>query len=107
MDVANQAGGSRSDADIGHVPMARFATPDDVARAFALLADSDQSIFIKGRVLAVEGTWTPDGSWDSLRLRKRWPIRSQPMGFVERKGTWSFVSCYTSPTCRVLGQVDC
>ena len=72
MDVADQAGGSYSDADIvGRVPMGRFATPDDVARAIAFLADSDQSGFINGQVLAVDGGWTADGSWESLRLRKR------------------------------------
>ena len=72
MDVADQAGGSYSDADIiGRVPMARFATPDDVARAIAFLADSDESSFINGQALAVDGGWTADGSWESLRLRKR------------------------------------
>ena len=40
MDVADQAGGSYSDADItGRVPMGRFATPDDIAQAIAFLAD--------------------------------------------------------------------
>jgi NAD(P)-dependent dehydrogenase (short-subunit alcohol dehydrogenase family) len=72
MDAADQAGGSYSDADItSRVPMARFATPDDIARAIAFLADSRQSGFINGHALAVDGGWTSDGSWDSLRLRKR------------------------------------
>lgn len=72
MDVADQAGGSYSDADIiGRVPMARFATPDDVARAIAFLADSNESSFINGHCLVVDGGWTADGSWESLRLRKR------------------------------------
>lgn len=72
MDVADQASGSYSDADIvGRVPMGRFASPDDVARAIAFLADSEQSGFINGQVLAVDGGWTADGSWESLRLRKR------------------------------------
>ena len=72
MDAADQAGGSYSDADIvGRVPMGRFASPDDVARAIAFLADSEQSGFINGQVLAVDGGWTADGSWESLRLRKR------------------------------------
>jgi len=72
MDVADQAGGSYSDADIvGRVPMGRFATPDDVARAITFLADGGQSGFINGQVLAVDGGWTADGSWESLRLRKR------------------------------------
>jgi NAD(P)-dependent dehydrogenase (short-subunit alcohol dehydrogenase family) len=72
MDVADQAGGSYSDGDIiGRVPMARFATPDDVARAIAFLADDRESSFVNGHALAVDGGWTADGSWESLRLRKR------------------------------------
>jgi NAD(P)-dependent dehydrogenase (short-subunit alcohol dehydrogenase family) len=71
MDVADQAGGSYSDADItGRVPMARFATPEDIAQAILFLAD-DKSSFINGHALAVDGGWTSDGSWESLRLRKR------------------------------------
>lgn len=72
MDVADQSGGSYSDADIiGRVPMGRFASPDDIARAIAFLADTDQSGFINGQALAVDGGWTADGSWQSLRLQKR------------------------------------
>ena len=72
MDIADQAGGSYSDADItGRVPMARFATPDDIAQAILFLADGDKSSFINGHALAVDGGWTSDGSWESLRLRKR------------------------------------
>lgn len=72
MDAADQAGGSYSDADIaGRVPMARFAAPADVARAVAFLADDEQSGFINGHALAVDGGWVADGSWESLRLRHR------------------------------------
>lgn len=72
MDVADQAGGSYTDADItGRVPMGRFATPEDIARAIAFLADGAESAFINGHALAVDGGWTADGSWESLRLRKR------------------------------------
>jgi NAD(P)-dependent dehydrogenase (short-subunit alcohol dehydrogenase family) len=72
MDVADQAGGSYSDADItGRVPMARFASPDDIAKAIAFLADPLQSGFINGHTLSVDGGWASDGSWESLRLRKR------------------------------------
>ncbi|MBV9758928.1 MAG: SDR family oxidoreductase [Acidobacteriaceae bacterium] len=72
MDAADQAGGSYSDADItGRMPMARFATPDDVARAIAFLADPVESAFINGHALSVDGGWAADGSWQSLRLRKR------------------------------------
>lgn len=72
MDVADQAGGSYTDADItGRIPMARFASPDDIASAIAFLADAKESAFINGHALAVDGGWTADGSWESLRLRKR------------------------------------
>ncbi len=72
MDLADQAGGSYTDADItGRIPMARFASPDDIARAIAFLADDRESSFINGQALAVDGGWTADGSWESLRLRKR------------------------------------
>lgn len=72
MNATDQAGGSYSDADIaGRVPMGRFATPDDIARAIAFLADDQESSFINGQAIAVDGGWTADGSWQSLRLRKR------------------------------------
>lgn len=72
MDVTDQAGGSYTDADItGRVPMGRFASPDDIAKAIAFLADPQESGFINGHALAVDGGWTSDGSWESLRLRHR------------------------------------
>ena len=72
MDTTDQAGSSYTDADIiNRVPMARFATPDDIALAIAFLADERQSGFINGHALAVDGGWTSDGGWDSLRLRHR------------------------------------
>ncbi len=72
MDVADQAGGSYTDADItGRIPMARFASPDDVARAIAFLADPEESAFVNGVALSVDGGWAVDGSWQSVRLRKR------------------------------------
>src|ERR1039457_3802340 len=72
MDVADQAGGGYSDADIEGVnPMGKFAMPDDIARAILFLADPTQSGFINGQALAVDGGWTVDGSWQSLRMRKR------------------------------------
>jgi NAD(P)-dependent dehydrogenase (short-subunit alcohol dehydrogenase family) len=51
--------------------MARFATPDDIAHAIAFLADPIESAFINGHTLSVDGGWASDGSWESLRLRKR------------------------------------
>lgn len=72
MDAADQAGGSYSDADItGRVPMARFASPDDIANAIAFLADESKSGFVNGHALTVDGGWTADASWESLRLRHR------------------------------------
>jgi NAD(P)-dependent dehydrogenase (short-subunit alcohol dehydrogenase family) len=72
MDVADQASGGYTDADItGQVPMARFAGPDDVAAAVAFLVDPARSGFINGAALPVDGGWTADASWTSLRLRKR------------------------------------
>lgn len=72
MDHADQAGGSYNDRDIvEHVPMGRFARPGDVASATAWLCDGDLSGFVNGVVLPVDGGWTADGSWQSLRLRQR------------------------------------
>jgi NAD(P)-dependent dehydrogenase (short-subunit alcohol dehydrogenase family) len=72
MDAADQAGGSYTDSDItGRVPMARFATPDDIANAILFLADDQNSAFINGHTLTVDGGWTTDGSWESLRRRHR------------------------------------
>jgi NAD(P)-dependent dehydrogenase (short-subunit alcohol dehydrogenase family) len=72
MDAADQAGGSYTDQDItDRVPMGRFASPDDIANAVAFLADPDQSGFINGQAIAVDGGWTTDGTWQSLRLRHR------------------------------------
>lgn len=72
MDVADQAGGSYTDADIeNRVPMARFARPDDIAEAIAFLADPARSAFVNGMELRVDGGWLADGSWDSLRVKHR------------------------------------
>ncbi|TQM82025.1 NAD(P)-dependent dehydrogenase (short-subunit alcohol dehydrogenase family) [Saccharothrix saharensis] len=72
MDVESQAGGHYGDHDItDHVPMGRFAVPDDIAQAVAFLADPDRSGFVNGVALPVDGGWTADGSWQSLRLSKR------------------------------------
>jgi NAD(P)-dependent dehydrogenase (short-subunit alcohol dehydrogenase family) len=72
MDVADQAGGGYNDADIEGVnPMGRFATPEDIARAILFLAEPEQSGFINGQALPIDGGWTTDGSWQSLRMRKR------------------------------------
>lgn len=72
MDAADQGPGSYTDADItNRVPMARFARPEDVAAAIDYLADPELSGFVNGVSLPVDGGWTADASWESLRLRTR------------------------------------
>lgn len=72
MDHKDQAGGSYSDQDItDHVPMARFASPMDIAQAIAWLCDGQLSGFVNGVALPVDGGWTADGSWQNLRLKQR------------------------------------
>lgn len=72
MDAVDQANGTYSDHDItDRIPMGRFAFPEDVANAVAFLADPQQSAFINGQAIAVDGGWTADGSWESLRLGNR------------------------------------
>jgi NAD(P)-dependent dehydrogenase (short-subunit alcohol dehydrogenase family) len=72
MDAADQANGTYTDEDImGVNPMGRFATPDDVAKAILFLADPAQSGFVNGHALVVDGGWTTDASWQSLRLSHR------------------------------------
>ena len=70
MDIADQGSGAYGDDDIiNRVPMARFASPDDVATAIAFLADD--ASFVNGVTLPVDGGWTADASWDALRLKTR------------------------------------
>lgn len=71
MDVKDMGSGAYDDADIvNRVPMARFAQPEDVAEGIAFLA-SEAARFINGVCLPVDGGWTADVSWDSLRLKTR------------------------------------
>ncbi len=73
MDIADQAAGAGyNDADIEGVnPMGRFASPEDIAQAILFLAERERSGFINGVALPVDGGWTSDGSWQSLRMKKR------------------------------------
>ena len=72
MDDADRGSGRYADSDItNRVPMARFARPEDVAAAIAFLADEAQSGFVNGVTLPVDGGWSSDASWESLRLRTR------------------------------------
>ena len=71
MDQEDQASDGYTDEDIeGRVPMGRFATPEDVARAVAFLSDPEQSAFVNGHTLSVDGGWFGDGGWESLRRSK-------------------------------------
>lgn len=72
MDAADQARGAYSDRDIvDRVPLARFARPEDVAQAIVFLADTEKSGFVNGATLTVDGGWTADASWESLRRSTR------------------------------------
>jgi NAD(P)-dependent dehydrogenase (short-subunit alcohol dehydrogenase family) len=73
MDIADQAAsGTYNDADIEGVnPMGRFASPEDIAQAILFLAEPERSGFVNGHALVVDGGWTTDGSWQSLRMKKR------------------------------------
>ena len=53
------------------IPMGRFATPDDIAKAILYLATPEHSGFVNGHALVVDGGWTTDASWQSLRLSHR------------------------------------
>jgi NAD(P)-dependent dehydrogenase (short-subunit alcohol dehydrogenase family) len=70
MDARDMGSGAYTDNDIiDRVPMARFAIPEEIARAIAFLAADDN--FINGVSLPVDGGWIGDASWDSLRLQTR------------------------------------
>ena len=72
MDEKDSGSGAYSSADIeARVPMGRFAMPDDIAQAVAYLADPSTSAFVNGHALVVDGGWTADASWETLRLRQR------------------------------------
>ena len=72
MDQEDQASGGYTDEDIeGRTPMGRFAKAEDIAQAVAFLADPALSGYVNGHTLSVDGGWFADGSWESLRRRKR------------------------------------
>lgn len=72
MDEEDQGGGGYTDEDIkGRTPMGRFAKPEDIAQAVAFLADPEQSGYVNGHTLSVDGGWFADGSWESLRRGKQ------------------------------------
>ena len=71
MDVEDLAGGYTDEDIKGRTPMGLFAKPEDVARAVAFLADPEQSGYINGHTLSVDGGWFGEGSAESLRRRKQ------------------------------------
>ena len=76
MDALDQGSGNYTDEDItGRVPAGRFAYPEDIAQLVCFLADNKRSGFVNGQAIAVDGGWTADASWDSLRGKHR-PQRS-------------------------------
>lgn len=71
MDERDMGSGAYNDIDIiNRVPMARFASSADVAATIVFLCGGGAS-FINGVSLPVDGGWTGDASWDSLRLKSR------------------------------------
>ncbi len=72
MDAADQVRAGYTDEDItNRVPMARFASVDDIAQAVAFLADPKTSGFVNGETIRVDGGWMADFGWESIRLRSR------------------------------------
>ena len=97
MDVADQAGGSYSDADIeNRVPMGRFARPDDIAQAIAFLADPALSGFVNGETLRVDGGWLGDGSWGEPAPKEKVAPSFIP-GTAAGSPVWA---AGTSPACQ-------
>lgn len=69
MDAKDMGSGAYTDADIvNRVPLARFASPEDIAGAILFLATAP---FVNGVCLPVDGGWNADSSWDALRLKTR------------------------------------
>jgi NAD(P)-dependent dehydrogenase (short-subunit alcohol dehydrogenase family) len=72
MDEKDSGSGAYSSADIeARSPMGRFAAPEDIANAIFYLGDPTAAAYVNGHSLVVDGGWTTDASWDTLRLRKR------------------------------------
>lgn len=67
-----QGRGAYRDTDItDRVPLARFASPGDVAGAVAFLADDERSGYISGTNISVDGGWHAAAGWHALRMSKR------------------------------------
>jgi NAD(P)-dependent dehydrogenase (short-subunit alcohol dehydrogenase family) len=63
MDIQDQGTGDYTSADIKRrTPLGRYGTPDEVARAALFLACEDSS-FMTGSILTLDGGWTAYGAW--------------------------------------------
>ncbi len=88
--------------------MARLARPQDVTRAIALLADGEESSFVNGVTLSVDGSWTGQGvapPAQALGQRthqkgpRRWPRAFQQLPFTDYiPGSWGVVGAAFSRT---------
>jgi NAD(P)-dependent dehydrogenase (short-subunit alcohol dehydrogenase family) len=46
------------------IPLARYASPQEVAEAIAFLSDDQLSGFVNGIELRIDGGWLADGGWE-------------------------------------------
>ena len=67
----NHSAAFKAKGAIKTIAEGRFASPDDIAKAILFLADPERSGFVNGHALVVDGGWTTDASWQSLRMGHR------------------------------------
>jgi 3-oxoacyl-[acyl-carrier protein] reductase len=53
---ANQAGQERVDQGVSMVPMARKASPDEIAKVVAFLL-GEESSYVTGQIYSIDGGW--------------------------------------------------
>jgi hypothetical protein len=109
MDAADQGSEGYTDTDIiNRVPMARFASADDIAKAIAFLADERTSGFINGHTLVVDGGWIADGSWENLRLPSlRLRLFSAQISGLQRAELLPLFSCVEGRLAIIFSQSFC
>ena len=83
-----------------HVPLGRFAQPDDIAQAVAFLADERRSGYVNGAALSVDGGWHVDGSWPGVHLG---PWRGPYLDFSQRLIRAAQAALSTSVVVRRVG----